>query len=177
MEARIGKIKLNTILSEADQARFQDSRQIQKLLRESKTIAVVGLSTDKTKASNMVASYLKDSGYTIVPVHPSAEELLGEKVYRSISEIPFSVDTVDIFRPSDEVDEIVKQAIANGAKAVWQQLRIINLPAAEQALAAGMIAIVDKCIKMEHGRYGGMLHLAGMNTEIITARRTTQVKG
>jgi hypothetical protein len=85
--------------------------------------------------------------------------------------IPFPVDIVDIFRLPRDIPPIVDQAIEIGAKAVWMQLRLVNIPAAEAAQAAGLIAIVDKCIKMEHGRYGGMLHWAGMNTEVISARR------
>jgi predicted CoA-binding protein len=144
---------------------------IQDLLGSVKTIAVVGLSTEKTKASNMVASYLQDEGYRVVPVHPKAEEILGEKCYPNLRSIPFPVDVVDIFRPASEVPGIVEDAIAIGAKAVWMQLRIINLEAADRAIGAGLHAIVDKCMKMEHGRFGGALHWAGMNTEVITAQR------
>ena len=165
------RITLNTKLTEEQQELYQKPELIQKLLRDSKTIAVVGLSTDKTKASNMVANYLQDSGYRVVPVHPTAKEILGEQAYPTIDAIPFAVDIVDIFRPSNEVNEIVRQAAANGAKAVWMQLRIVNLEAANEAARQGMAVVVDKCIKMEHGRYGGMLHLAGMNTELISSRR------
>ncbi|MBL8060463.1 MAG: CoA-binding protein [Chthonomonas sp.] len=165
------RITLNSQLTLEQRELYQDPKVIQRLLRDSKSTAVVGLSTDKTKASNMVASYLQDVGYRVIPVHPKAEEILGETAYPTVSAIPFPVDIVDIFRPADEVSDIVLQAAANGAKAVWMQLRIVNIPAAEEALRLGMEAVVDKCIKMEHGRYGGMLHLAGMNTEIISARR------
>lgn len=147
---------------------------IQELLRSAKVIAIVGLSTEKTKASNMVASYLQDEGYRIVPVHPKADEILGETCYRTLQEIPFSVDIVDIFRPANEVAGIVEDAIAIGAKAVWMQLRIVDLESAERAAAAGLKVVVDRCIKMEHGRYSGNLHWAGMNTEIITAKRAAR---
>lgn len=164
-------ISMNTQLTPEQRARYQDTRIIRKLLAEAKTIAVVGLSTEKTKASNMVASYLQDEGYRIVPVHPKAEEILGEKCYPSVSAIPFPVDIVDVFRPAGELPGIVAEAKANGAKAVWMQLRIVNFEAAEQAITGGMHAIVDKCIKMEHGRYGGMLHWAGMNTQVISSQK------
>jgi len=164
-------IKLNTALDAQQRERYQNTKAIQALLREAKTIAIVGLSTEKTKASNMVASYLLDKGYEVIPVHPKAQEILGRKAYPSIADIPFPVDIVDVFRPAEEADAIVEQAIQNGARAVWLQLRIINFPAADRAIEAGMMAVMDKCIKMEHGRYGGMLHWAGMNTEVITARR------
>lgn len=164
-------IRLNTKLTAEQRERYQNTKVIQRLLREAKTIAVVGLSTEPTKASNMVASYLQDEGYRIVPVHPKATEILGERAYPTLSDIPFPVDIVDVFRPPDELPRIVDLAVKIGAKAVWMQLRIINLEAAESALEAGMDVVVDKCIKMEHGRYGGMLHWAGMNTEVISAKR------
>lgn len=170
----VSNVSLNTALSAEDRAHFQDSHEIQRLLRESKVVAVVGLSTEKTKASNMVASYLLDEGYTVVPVHPKADEILGQKCFASLAEIPFPVDIVDVFRPAAEISGIVDQAIAMGAKAVWTQLRIIDLEAAQRAKDAGLAVIVDKCIKMEHGRYNGNLHWAGMNTEIVSARRRTK---
>lgn len=164
-------IRLNTQLSPEQRARFQDTDTIRDLLGTSKTVAIVGLSTEKTKASNMVGSYLQDEGYRIVPVHPKAEMILGEPVYRSLRDIPFPVDIVDAFRPAEELDQIVDDAIAIGAKAVWMQLRIINLHAAERAQQAGLKVVVDRCIKMEHARHLGGLHWAGMNTELISARR------
>lgn len=167
-------ICLNTRLSPEQRDRYQNTKVIRCLLAEAKTIAVVGLSTEKTKASNMVASYLQDEGYRIVPVHPKATEILGEKCYPSVTAIPFPIDIVDVFRPPNEIPSIVDEAIASGAKAVWTQLRIINFEAADKAKDAGLEVIVDKCIKMEHGRFGGMLHWAGMNTEVITAKRRKQ---
>ena len=137
---------------------------------------MVGLSSDRQKASYFVANYLQDEGYRIVPVNPKADMILGEKVYADVASIPFPVDIIDIFRPPQDADEIVSQAIARKQKgidspAIWMRLRLINLPAAERALAAGLTVIVDKCVKMEHGRYHGGLHFAGMNTEIISARK------
>ena len=169
-------VTLNTSLTPEQRARYQDVAQINHLLDTSKTIALVGLSSDRQKASYFVAGYLKDEGYRIVPVNPKADTILGEKVYPDVASIPFPVDIIDIFRPAQDVDEIVSQAIARKEKGIdsptiWMQLRIINLPAAERALAAGLTVIVDKCVKMEHGRYRGGLHFAGMNTEIISARK------
>ena len=100
-----------------------------------------------------------------------ATEILGEKAYPSLSAVPEPIDIVDIFRPAAEVAGITEEAIAVGAKAIWQQLRIIDLDAAERSIEAGLITIVDRCIKMEHGRYCGALHWAGMNTEVISAQR------
>ncbi|MFI5384726.1 MAG: CoA-binding protein [Fimbriimonadales bacterium] len=164
-------IRLNTPLTEQQREKYQNGRVIRELLATAKTIAVVGLSTEKTKASNMVASYLQDEGYRVIPVNPRAEEILGEKCYPDLRSIPFPVDIVDIFRPASEVAAIVDEAIAIGAKALWMQLRIIDLPSADRALDAGLKVVVDRCIKMEHGRYGGALHWAGMNTEVVTAQR------
>ena len=169
-------VTLNTSLTPEQRARFQDVAQINHLLNASKTIALVGLSSDRQKASYFVAGYLKDEGYRIVPVNPKAEVILGEKVYPDIASIPFPIDLIDIFRPPQDVDAIVDQALTRKEKgidspAIWMQLRIINLPAAERAMAAGLTVIVDKCVKMEHGRYRGGLHFAGMNTEIISARK------
>ena len=169
-------VTLNTSLTPEQRARYQDVAQINHLLDTAKTIAIVGLSSDRQKASYFVAGYLQDEGYRIVPVNPKADVILGEKVYPDVASIPFPVDIVDIFRPPQDIDEIVAQTIARKEKgidspAIWMQLRLLNLPAAERALAAGLAVIADKCVKMEHGRYRGGLHFAGMNTEIISARK------
>jgi predicted CoA-binding protein len=166
-------ITLNTALTPEQRAKFQDSRKIREILSSAKTIAVVGMSADKTKASNMVASYLQDEGYRIIPVNPryAGQELLGEKVYASLKEVPRHIDIVDVFRPPKEISAIVDDAIAIRAGTVWTQLRLIDFAASQRALDMGLNAIVDKCIKMEHGRYCGALHFAGMNTEVITAQR------
>lgn len=164
-------INLNTKLTAAQKALYQDSGAIQTILHTYRRIAIVGLSTDRQKASYFVASYLKSAGWEVIPVNPKADEILGLKSYPDLKSIPGKVDLVDIFRPAADVGPIVEDAIAIGAKAVWQQLRIINLEAAERARTAGLLSIVDLCVKMEHGRYAGGLHEAGMNTELIHARR------
>ena len=172
-------VSLNTSLTPEQRARFQDVATINHLLATAKTIAIVGLSSDRQKASFFVAGYLQDEGYRIVPVNPKAETILGEKVYPDVASIPFPVDIIDIFRPPQEIDAIVAQAIGRKEKgldapAIWMQLRLVNLLAAERALAAGLTVILDKCVKMEHGRYHGGLHFAGMNTEIISARKRSR---
>lgn len=164
-------ISLNSRLKPEQRERYQNTRVIRDILGSAKTIAIVGLSTESTKASNMVASYLQDEGYRIVPVHPKATEILGEKVYPDLKSIPFKVDVVDVFRPPSEMPQIVQDAIDIKAKAVWMQLRIFNAEAGDTAQEAGLKVVMDKCMKMEHGRFGGMLHWAGMNTEVITAQR------
>jgi predicted CoA-binding protein len=164
-------ISLNTVLTPEQQALYQDSGCIRDLLENVRTIAIVGLSSERQKASYFVATYLKREGYRVIPVNPRGGTILGETVYPDLKSIPEKVDLVDVFRPSGEVPDIVEQAIAIGAKAVWTQLRIINFEAAEKARTAGLSVIMDKCVKMEHGRFFGGLHWAGMNTEIISARR------
>jgi predicted CoA-binding protein len=150
--------------------------RINRLLDSARTIAVVGLSADRQKASFFVANYLQGEGYRIVPVNPRADLILGEKVYPDLASVPFPVDLVDIFRPPGEMDAVVDQALARkqrglDAPAIWMQLRLTNLAAAEKAANGGLEVVVDKCVKMEHARYRGGLHSAGMNTEIISAVR------
>jgi predicted CoA-binding protein len=165
-------VRLNTVLTEAEQALYQDQGTVKRILDECRVIAIVGLSTDRQKASSFVASYLRTAGYTVVPVNPRAKEILGLRCYPSLRDVPPPVDLVDIFRPAHEAKAIVEEAIACGAKAVWMQLRLVNLEAAARARAAGLLTVVDRCVKMEHGRYSGGLHEAGMNTEIISPIRS-----
>jgi predicted CoA-binding protein len=164
-------ITLNSALTPEQQALYQDPLVIQRILRETRTIAIVGLSTDPQRASWFVGSYLKKEGYHIIPVNPKADRILGEKAYPDLRSIPGPVDLVDVFRPSADCLAVAEQAVAIGAKALWLQLRIINLEAAERAAKAGLSVVMDRCVKMEHGRYSGRLHWGGMNTEIISARK------
>lgn len=170
-------ISLNTRLTPEQRQRYQNTKGIRDVLADAKTVAVVGLSAESTKASNMVASYLRDEGYRVIPVNPRVTEIFGEKCYPDLKSIPEPVDVVEIFRPASEVPQIVEDAIAIGAKAVWMQLRIVDVASADRAIEAGLTVVVDKCMKMEHGRFGGALHWAGMNTEVITAQRRTYVSG
>ncbi len=164
-------INLNSVLTKEQKELYQNPADIQRILNECKTIAIVGMSTDNQKASYFVASYMRSAGYRIIPVNPRADRILGQTCYPDLKSIPEPVDLVDIFRPSYECLDIVKEAIALKAKAVWLQLKIINEEAAERARKADLLVAMDCCVKMEHGRYCGGLHEAGMNTEIISARR------
>ncbi len=164
-------IVLNTALTEDERRRFQDTATIRHLLAASRTIAVIGLSTDPQKASQFVATYLRRHGYRIVPVTPRAGTILGERTWPDLASVPFPVDLVDVFRPASECLAAAEQAIAAGIPAIWFQLRILALDAAERAASAGLAVVVDRCIKMEHGRWSGTLHWAGMNTEIVSARK------
>ncbi len=172
-------ISLNTKLTLEERQAYQDPLLIRRLLKEAKTVAIVGLSSNAQKASYFVANYLQHEGYRIIPINPRAEgEILGEPVYpnlleaaEALSEQGVTLDVVEIFRPPKEVPAIVDQAIEAGAKAVWMQLRLVDLPAAAKAKAAGLDVVADKCLKIEHGRYSGTLSWGGMNSEIISARK------
>ena len=122
------------------------------ILDSFRTIAVVGISAKPDRPSNDVASFLKARGYRIVPVNPGLEEVLGETCYPDLPSIPFPVEIVDIFRRSEEVEPIVDQAIAIGAKAVWMQLGVVNEAAAAKARAAGLEVVMDNCPKIVLGR-------------------------
>ena len=124
----------------------------EKLIRESRVIAVVGLSAKPDRPSFRVASYLKEKGYTIVPVNPAFPEILGETCYPSLSAAPVPVDMVDIFRASEYVGPIVEEAIRKRARAVWMQMGVVNEPAAARARAAGLPVVMDKCLMQEHRR-------------------------
>jgi uncharacterized protein len=164
-------VTLNSALSPEQQRLYQDPLVIQRILRETRTIAIVGLSTDPQRASWFVASYLQKEGYRIIPVNPKADRIVGEKAYPDLRSIPGPVDLVDVFRPAAECLGVAQEAVAIGAKALWLQLRLVNLEAAELAARAGLAVVMDRCVKMEHGRYSGRLHWGGMNTEIISARK------
>ena len=165
-------ISLNTSLTPEQQQIYQDNRTIDNLLRLAKTVAVVGLSSDRQKASFFVANYLQQKGYRIIPVNPRGGTILGETVYPDIASVPDKIDIIDIFRPPGEIEPIVDQAIARlDGPAIWMQLRLVNMLAAEKARVARLTVILDKCLKMEHGRSSGGLHFAGMNTEFISARK------
>ncbi len=125
--------------------------EARKVMDRYKTIAVVGLSSNPEKPSHFVPKYLKEHGYTIVPVNPTAKgEILGEKVYASLREVPQKIEVVDIFRPPKDVPPIVEDAIAIGAKVIWMQEGIVNNAAAERAQAAGLTVVMDKCMMKVH---------------------------
>ena len=167
----VGDVSLNSILGEAERLKYQDPALIRKILHTSKTVAIVGLSPKSERPSYFVGSYLKSEGYRIIPVNPRASEILGEKAYPDLLSIPEPVDLVDVFRNPDECVEVARQAVAIGARTLWLQLRVANLDAAHIAEQAGLNVVMDRCVKIEHGRYSGSLHWVGMNTEIISARR------
>ena len=123
---------------------------VQRILETTKTIAVVGLSDKPDRDSYQIASYLQQQGYRIIPVNPRIKEVLGEKAYPSLRDVPDPVDVVDIFRRSEDVPPIVEDAIAIGAKVVWMQSGIVNEEAAARAEAAGLAVIMDACMRSAH---------------------------
>jgi len=122
------------------------------LMRDAKTIAVVGVSSKPDRASNEVAKYLIDAGYTVYLVNPTEDEIFGMRVYDSVQELPEAVDIVDIFRRPGDVPPVVADAIAAQAKVVWMQLGIVNEEAAAEARAAGLEVVMDRCTKIEHAK-------------------------
>ncbi|MDD3581633.1 MAG: CoA-binding protein [Desulfobacca sp.] len=127
--------------------------EVKAILKNNHTIAVVGLSADPEKDSHRVAKYLLEHGYRVVPVNPKCDQILGQKCYASLKDIPFSVEVVDIFRKIDAIPGIVDEAIAIGAKVVWMQLGLAENTSARQAQEAGLEVVMNKCIKIEHSRY------------------------
>ena len=149
----------------------EDINTLRRILKASKTIAVVGLSANWWRPSFFAAKYLQERGYRVVPVNPQYPEILGEKSYPSLREIPFKIDVVDCFRKSEEIPALADDAIAIGAKVLWMQLGVINQAAAEKAEAAGLEVVMDRCMKIEHGRLFGGLNWCGVNTRVISAKR------
>ncbi len=127
----------------------------EKILKDNKVIAVVGLSSNPERPSYRVASYMKDKGYTIIPVNPNEKEVLGQACYPDLSSIPGHVDVVDIFRKSEDCPPIAREAVNIGADVVWMQEGVINEEAATCARDAGLKVVMDKCIKKEHEKLGG----------------------
>lgn len=129
-----------------------EDKFMKEMLTQSKTIAVVGLSPDPDKPSFEVAHYLQSKGYKIIPVRPGTDQILGEKAYASLSEIPVPVDIVDIFRKAEFIPEIVDEAIRIKAKAIWMQLGLVHPQASEKAKTAGLKVVMDRCLLIEHRR-------------------------
>jgi len=145
------------------------------ILRESRTVALVGVSPNPLRSSNFVATYLTRTPYTMWPVNPHAEEVLGLKCYPTLRDLPGPPDIVDCFRKAAELPAVVEEAIEVGAKVVWFQLGLRNEEAAAIARAAGLKVVQDRCLKIEHARFAGGLHLAGFDTGLISSKRRRPV--
>ena len=157
--------------AEFDLSPYQDPLKIQQALLDAKTIALVGLSANPLRASNFVGFYLQRHGYRIIPVNPREPEILGEKSYASLTEIPEPVDIVDVFRRPEAVPGIARDTVAIGAKTLWCQYNVISEEGARIAEAGGVSVIMDRCLKVEHARYIGRMHWLGFNTQQITSVR------
>ena len=152
-----------------------DIAGLRRILAQSRTLAVVGLSAQWFRPSFFAAKYMQDHGYRIVPVNPRYDEVLGEKCYPSLLDIArdVPVDLVDCFRKPGEIPAIAKDAIAIGAKVLWMQLGVENAEAAKLASDAGLEVVMNRCVKIEHARILGGLNFAGVNTGVISARRAS----
>jgi predicted CoA-binding protein len=145
------------------------------ILRESRTVALVGVSPNPLRSSNFVATYLTRTPYTMWPVNPHAQEVLGLKCYPTLRDLPGPPDIVDCFRKAAELPAVVEEAIEVGAKVVWFQLGLRNEEAAAIARSAGLKVVQDRCLKIEHARFAGGLHLAGFDTGLISSKRRRPV--
>jgi predicted CoA-binding protein len=148
-----------------------DIPTLRRILKESRTIAVVGLSAEWHRPSYFAAKYMQQHGYRIVPVNPKYPEILGETSYARLEDIPFPVDMVDVFRKEADIPPIAQSAVAIGARCLWQQLGLKSEEADRIATAAGMDSVWDRCVKIEHARLFGGLNWAGVNTRVISAKR------
>jgi len=155
-----------------DLTRYTDPLTIQRVLRSAGTIAIVGLSGNELRASYFVGYYLKRHGYRVIPVNPRESEILGEKCYPSLLDVPGPVDIVDVFRSPDALPQIARDTVAIGAAALWCQFGVINEEGARIAEDGGVTVIMDRCLKVEHARYVGRMHWLGFNTQRITSVRT-----
>jgi len=139
-----------------------DDETLRTILEKYRVVAVVGCSRDPRKDAHTVPKYLQENGYRVIPVNPFAEELLGERAYPNLKEIPERIEIVNIFRPSEEVERVVDDALATEAKVIWMQLGIENARAAEKAEKAGLQVVMNRCIMIEHSRLLGVGRIASL---------------
>lgn len=151
---------------------MDDIKSLRRILKQNQVIAIVGLSASWWRPSYFVAKYLQEHGYRIIPVNPAYREVLGEKCYASLQDVPDKIDMVDCFRKAEEIPALAEAAIAIGAKCLWMQLGVVNQAAAARATEAGLDVVMDRCVKIEHGRLFGGLNYAGVNTGVISAKRS-----
>ncbi len=151
--------------------KYQDAETIQRILHQSRTVAIVGLSANALRASNFVGFYADRHGYEVIPVNPREDEIMGFKCYPTLADIPGAVDVGDACRDPSAAIDIARQAVAIQAGALWLQFGVISDEAAEIAKAGGLDVVMDRCFKIEHARYIGRMHWLGFNTGVITGRR------
>ena len=145
------------------------------ILRSAKSIAIVGASPNTARASYFVATYLlQSSDYRVYFVNPMVDEILGQKSYKSLADLPEVPDIVDVFRKGSDIPSVIDDVVAIGAKTIWVQLGIWNQDAAIYGESKGLTVVMDRCIKIEHARFNGGLHLLGFDTGVITSRKTVR---
>jgi predicted CoA-binding protein len=154
-----------------DPRSYQDPLTIQRVLHTARTIAIVGLSKNHLRASYFVGYYLRRHGYHVIPVNPRESEILGEKSFNRLADVPVPVDIVNVFRAPDALPGIAREAVAIGAGNLWCQFSVINEEGGQIAEAGGLSVVMDRCIKVEHARYAGRMHWLGFNTGRITSVR------
>lgn len=154
---------------------MSDIETLRRILGSHRVIAVVGLSADWFRPSYFAAKYMQEHGYRVIPVNPRYAEILGERCYKSLAEIPEKVDIVDVFRKTADVLPIAHDAAAIGAKVFWQQLGVLNEQADAFVRSKGLDSVMDRCVKIEHARLFGGLNWFGVNTKVITAKRPRQL--
>ena len=150
-------------------------KELREILQNNHTIAVVGLSAKWHRPSYFAAKYMQEHGYRVIPVNPNYDEILGEKCYTSLQDIPEPVDIVDLFQRSETAVDYAQQAVAINAKVLWLQLGVINNEAGEIAKSAGLEFVQDHCVKIEHARLFGGLNFIGVNTKVISSQRIKQI--
>lgn len=148
-----------------------DIPTLRRILKENRTVAVVGLSANWYRPSFFAAKYLKDHGYRVIPVNPVYDEVLGERCYPDLASIPEPVDVVDCFRRAEEIPALAERSVAIGAKVLWMQLGIVSGEGARIARDGGLEVVMDRCMKIEFARLFGGLNFVGVNTKVISAKR------
>lgn len=153
--------------------RLPDATALERLqiIQTFESVAMVGVSANPIRSSNFVASYLVRTPFRTYPVNPQYDEVLGLETYDTLHDLPEVPDIVDVFRRHDAIPAVVDEAIEVGAKVVWLQLGLRHDEAAQKAVDAGLLVVQDRCLKIEHARFSGKLHLAGFNTGVISSKR------
>lgn len=152
-----------------------DAKQRLKLLRAAKSVAIVGASSNPSRASYFVGTYLQQSSdYRVYFVNPNADTILGQPAYKSLADLPEVPDIVDVFRRGSDIPQVIDEVVAIGSPTIWVQLGIWNEEAAYYGEEQGLNVVMDRCIKIEHARFHGGLHLLGFDTGVITARKTVR---
>ncbi len=152
-----------------------DALQRQRILRDARSVAIVGASSNPARASYFVETYLSQSSdYELYFVNPNATEILGRPVYKSLAELPVVPDIVDVFRKGSDIPSVVDDVVAVGAPTIWVQLGIWTQEAAEYGESKGLTVVMDRCIKVEHARFHGGLHLLGFDTGVISSKKTAR---